>query len=74
MHFDTGARFECTEPVPERIPRKDVKNDCAFFAMRTLVEKDTSPASAMQKNAPPAPTAGLTTDSARRAFDNLFKK
>lgn len=73
MHFDTGARFECTEPIPERIPRKDVRNECTFFAMRTLVEKDTSPASAMQKPAA-APETGLSTDSARRAFDNLFKK
>ena len=74
MHFDTGARFECTEPIPERIPRKDVKNECTFFAMRTLVEKDTSPASSMPKPVAAVPTAGLSTDSARRAFDNLFKK
>jgi len=73
MHFDTGARFECTEPIPERIPRKDVGNDCTFYAMRTLVEKDTSPATAVQQPAV-APAAGLTTNSARQAFDNLFKK
>jgi len=73
LHFDTGAQFECTEPITERVPRKDVRNECTFFAFRTTVEKDTSPAM-------PAPSpvissgVGLTTDSARRAFDNLFKK
>ena len=73
IHFDTGAQFECTEPIPERIPRKDVKNDCTFFAFRTTIEKDTSPAAA-------APTPAIQTgpvtsvDSARQAFDNLFKK
>ncbi|HMD31055.1 MAG TPA: hypothetical protein VKG84_04030 [Candidatus Acidoferrales bacterium] len=50
-----------------------MRNECTFFAFRTTVEKDTSPAM-------PAPSpvissgVGLTTDSARRAFDNLFKK
>jgi hypothetical protein len=73
IHFDTGAQFECTEPIPERIPRKDAKNECTFFAFRMLMEKDTSPASAAVKPVV-TPGAGLTTDSARRAFDNLFKK
>jgi len=73
LHFDTGAQFECTEPIPERIPRKDARNECTFFAFRMLMEKDTSPASAAVKPVVSS-GAGLTTDSARRAFDNLFKK
>lgn len=61
-YFDTSARFECTQPIPERIPRKDVRNDCTFYAMRVMVEKETS-------------TSGpVRPDDARRAFDNLFKK
>lgn len=73
-HFDTAARFECTQPIPERIPKKDAKNDCTFYEFRYTVEKDTAPASA---NAP-APQAPLTSPNsahdARRAFDDLFKK
>ena len=42
-YFDTGARFECMQPVPERITRKDQRNDCSLFQWRMTVEKDTAP-------------------------------
>jgi hypothetical protein len=61
-YFDTSSRFECTQPIPERIPRKDQRNDCTFYSMRMMVEKETS-----------TPKALRPTD-ARQAFDNLFKK
>ena len=60
-HFDVGSRFECTQPIPERIPQKDARNHCSFFSLRVVVERDTSP-------------GGLRTEDARRAFENLFKK
>jgi predicted RNA-binding Zn-ribbon protein involved in translation (DUF1610 family) len=60
-HFDPGSRFECTEPIPERIARKDARNPCTFYSLRVMVEKETS-ASAMR------------VDDARKAFENLFKK
>jgi predicted RNA-binding Zn-ribbon protein involved in translation (DUF1610 family) len=60
-HFDPGSRFECTEPIPERIARKDARNNCTLYTMRVMVEKETS-ASAMR------------VDDARKAFENLFKK
>src|ERR1700683_862071 len=76
VHFDTSARFECTQPIPERIPKKDARNDCKFYECRVTVEKDTAPVAA----APAAPahreysgSASRPTD-ARRAFDDLFKK
>lgn len=74
VHFDTGAQFECTQPIPERIPRKDAKNDCTFFEFRMTVEKDTSPVTS--PNAPAAaaaPSNGRPGD-ARKAFEDLFKK
>jgi hypothetical protein len=74
LHFDTAARFECTQAIPERIPRKDVRNECTFFEFRTTVEKDTSPASAHPPPSSISSVSNLSTDSARRAFDNLFKK
>ena len=58
-HFDPASRFECRQPVPQRIARKDVRNDCQFFSVRVAVEKETGSARA---------------DDARRAFENLFKK
>ena len=58
MSFDTGARFECTQPIPARVAPKDEKNLCTLFTPRTTVERQTG-------------TAGPT--SARQAFDDLFK-
>ncbi len=58
-HFDPASRFECRQPVPERIARKDVRNTCSLFSIRVAVEKETGSARA---------------DDARRAFENLFKK
>src|SRR5256712_5892142 len=37
-YFDTSSRFECTQPIPERIPRKDQRNDCSFYSIRMMVE------------------------------------
>ena len=71
LYFDTGARFECMQPIPERIPKKDKRNKCTFYVFRTTVEKDTAP-SAPASSA--SPTVGPRPDSARRAFDDLFKK
>jgi hypothetical protein len=61
-YFDTSARFECTQPIPARIPRKDELNHCTFYSTSVRVEKQTStPASARPLDA-------------RQAFENLFKK
>ncbi len=76
VHFDTSAQFECTEPVPERIAKKDARNDCPFYAFRMTVEKDTAPTAPAPS---PAAASGLSSSSfrptdARKAFDDLFKK
>jgi hypothetical protein len=61
-YFDPASRFECMQPVKERIPRKDEGNECSFYAIRVMVEKETST------------PAALKPQDARAAFDNLFKK
>ena len=60
--FDPGKRFECMQPVPKRIEKKDARNDCTFYELRVAREKETS-----------TPLAQRPTD-ARQAFENLFKK
>jgi hypothetical protein len=60
-HFDPSSRFECTQPIAERIPRKDVRNECTFYSIKVTREKETS-------------TSGGQVNDARKAFDNLFKK
>ena len=61
-YFDPSSRFECTQPIPERIARKDQRNECTFYSIRVMVEKETSTPAALRPN------------DARQAFDNLFKK
>ena len=60
-HFDPSSRYECTQPIPERIPKKTVRNECTFFSLRVIVERETS-------------TGGKRPGDARKAFENLFKK
>ena len=56
--FDTSARFECMQPVPERVTPKDVRNTCTLFDARETVERETTTPK---------------VSSARQAFDDLFK-
>jgi len=60
-HFEPTRRFECTQPVVERIVDKNARNDCDGFALRVTVERDASP-------------DGPRPDDVRRSFNNLFKK
>ena len=60
-HFDPGQRFECAQPVRERLADKSARNDCAAFSLRVTVERDASPDS-------------TRPGDIRRGFDNLFKK
>ena len=62
MYFDPGSRFECMQPVPERIAKKDARNECTFYEIRVTREKETST------------PASLRPSDARQAFENLFKK
>jgi len=73
VHFDTGKQFECNQPIPERIAKKDAKNDCSFFEFRMTVEKDTSPV-AYAANAPAPESSPSRPNDARKAFEDLFKK
>jgi hypothetical protein len=62
MYFDPGSRFECMQPVRERVVKKDARNDCTFYEIRVTREKETST------------PASLKPKDARQAFENLFKK
>ena len=66
-HFDTGAQFECTQPIPNRMMAKDKRNDCSYFEPRTSVERQTTTSVSVSK---PSPSS---TNDARSAFDDLFR-
>ena len=59
--FDPGQRFECTQPIAERVTDKQAVNRCPAFSLRMTVERDTS-------------AGAVRPDDARRGFQNLFKK
>jgi len=61
-YFDPGSRFECMQPIKERIAKKDARNECEFYEIRVTREKETST------------PASLRPNDARAAFENLFKK
>jgi hypothetical protein len=60
-HFEPARRFECTQPILERIADKTARNACDGFSLRVTVERDASP-------------DGPRPDDVRRGFQNLFKK
>ena len=81
--FDPGSRFECMQPVPERIAQKDAANTCRYYQIRVMVERETTsgrPASPPTSSGGGSSSrsssggGGSTLDNARRAFDNLFNK
>ena len=71
-HFDTGAQFECTQPILARITKKDLRNQCELFMTRTSIERETRDSGGGGGNAQIASPTNPT--DARNAFDNLFKK
>jgi hypothetical protein len=74
-HFDTAARFECTQPIPERITKKDLRNNCQFFMARVSIERETRDSGGSGGSGGSGSRATTTKPSAARsAFDNLFKK
>ncbi len=57
VSFDPGSRFECMQALSARVSPKNVRNACTLFASRTAVERETTTPK---------------TDTARKAFDDLF--
>ena len=38
--FEPSTRFQCTKPIPARIPYKDQSNECELFNPRVTVSRD----------------------------------
>lgn len=74
-YFEPSTRFQCTKPIPARIPLKDQQNECPLFMPRVTVARD---AVSQIPKAAPAPdlnsVAPRTASDARSAFESLFKK
>lgn len=75
-HFEPSTRFQCLKPIPERLPVKDMANQCTLFSPRVTVARDGVAGAqgggrSDQAAASPAPR---TPNDARAAFNSLFKK
>lgn len=76
-YMDSSARFQCLQPVLERIIYKDKANECARFSPRITVARDTAAPVPPKSSSLPlvsAPSVPRKVQDARTAFDNLFKK
>ena len=58
-HFDTSARFECRQPITERVASKTKANDCGLFEPKAAQELGQGNRSEAR--------------DVRSAFDALFK-
>ena len=63
-HFDTGARWECREPIEKAVLDKTAANECAHFKPNTVLDATG------RRSGSPSSGGG----DARAAFDALFKK
>ncbi len=73
--FEPSTRFQCTKPIPARIPYKDKANECTFFRPRVTVARDSAPpSSVIRMSDRPDIAAPKSAADARLAFDRLFKK
>jgi hypothetical protein len=60
-HFEPARRFECTQPLIERIADKNARNACDAFSLRVTIERNATP-------------DGPRPDDVSRTFQSLFKK
>jgi len=58
VYFDPGARFQCMQPIQERVAPKDARNACTLWEPRKTIERQTH---------------SVAANSVRQAFDDLFK-
>jgi len=59
--FDTGARFECQQPIAKRVESKAKVNECKFFKPKAVRDLKVE-------------TPEGSGNDPRAAFDALFKK
>lgn len=69
-NFDTGARWECREAIPEAVLDKTAANACALFKANTVLDATG------RRSAGTSGSGGgaVSSSDARAAFDSLFKK
>ncbi|HEY7292401.1 MAG TPA: hypothetical protein VH583_21360 [Vicinamibacterales bacterium] len=75
VSFDTSARWECAQngEIPARVSPKDQRNACALMTPRTTVERQTSTAPSASPSSSSTGPSSASSNSARKAFDDLFK-
>lgn len=72
VNFDTSARWECTQSdkLAARVAPKDARHDCPLYSPRTTIERQTG---TPQNRDGGTSSSGGSSNSAKQAFDDLFK-
>ena len=73
-HFDSAARFQCSQTIKERIGKKAAANRCLLFTGRTIVVKELGQAASAPSGGVPRAAAARPAEDARAALERLFKK
>ncbi len=73
-HFEPSTRYQCSKPVPVRIVSKDQTNQCELFTPRVTVAREATPAQANGNGSSVSAQPARSSNDARAAFANLFKK
>jgi hypothetical protein len=70
VHFDSGARFECREPITVKVMSKTVANECPSYRPSTVLDATGRRIA----TAPASPSGEPPKSPGRAAFEALFKK
>ena len=74
--FDTSSQFECAQTIPKRVSPKDGRNSCTLFEAVVTIERETHSTSHENQTTAISSenrTTSTSSNSARQAFDDLFK-
>ena len=74
--FDTSSQFECAQTIPKRVSPKDGRNSCTLFEAVVTIERETHSTSHENQTTATSSenrTTSTSSNSARQAFDDLFK-
>jgi len=74
-HFDTGSRFECSQPIKERIGKKSRRQRLPALHRAHDRRQGARASRGAPGNAPtPGSSSSRSSDEARAALERLFKK
>lgn len=69
-YFEPSTRFQCIKPIPERVNKKDMANECTFFKSRVTVARDTDKSGGRPAGGFGSASYGSSGSSSNGGFNN----